>query len=566
MTNKSVARSLKETAALIDLTGGNPFRSRALSGAARTIERLEQPVSVLMEEGTLTDIKGIGTGLQNQIGELLSRGSFLLRDDLLGAVPPGLLDVLAVKGLGAKKVRELWKNLGIQTLDDLETAAGAGVIAEISGFGAKTQQSILINIAALRSYRSRRHFATAWLRTETLIETLRSAPNVERVEAAGELRRKFETVAQIDVLIGTADGSVPDGLESITGPLQLDPSTECTEFKITRALGTYVDGLPLIINVCQEASFGSAWFCLSCSEDFITAWKKQNGAIPAVAAEQEIFDRSGTSFIEPELRDSPLIIAEAGAGSLPNLIQVGDLKGTLHNHSTYSDGAHSLREMAETARSMGLSYLGICDHSQSLKIAYGLAASEVLKQQEEISVLNDGFSSDGGSLFRIFSGIESDILDDGSLDYPDSILATFDFIVASIHTGFNMTEKEATERVIKAISNPYTSILGHPTGRLLLRREGYPLDHEAVLDACARYDVAIELNANPYRLDLDWRWIEEARKRQILISINPDAHATDQLEYHRWGVAVARKGRLTPEGCLNALDLSAFTRWISRRN
>jgi len=566
MTNKTVAKSLKETASLIELTGGNPFRSRALANAARTVERLENPVESLIDDGTLTDIKGIGAGLQEQIREFLQRGSFTLRDDLLGGVPPGLLDMLAIKGLGAKKVRELWKNLGIQTLDELEFAAGSGRIAELGGFGVKSQQSILENIAALRSYRSRRHFADAWLRSEALIGKIRDLPGVCRVEPSGKLRRHFETVAEVELLIGTTDGSVPDGLEIITGDLDVKKEAMPNANNVSSLLGSMPDGLPLIISVCNDAQFGSALFFQSSSKEFMSEWQNIHGPVPIVSDESQIFEQSGSAYIDPEIRESPSIITEAKTSPLPDLIKEKDLKGTLHNHSTYSDGAHTLREMALAAREMGLSYLGICDHSQSLKIAYGLSAKEVERQQEEIQLLNREYATDDEIDFKIFSGIESDILGDGSLDYPESVLESFDFIVASVHTGFNMTEEEATARVITAVSNPYTSILGHPTGRLLLRREGYPLNHEAVLDACARNDVAIELNANPYRLDLDWRWIESARERDVLISINPDAHATDQLAYQRWGVAAARKGRLTADGCLNAMDINAFTKWISRRS
>lgn len=239
----------------------------------------------------------------------------------------------------------------------------------------------------------------------------------------------------------------------------------------------------------------------------------------------------------------------------------GELRGSLHNHSTYSDGAHSLRDMAETARDMGLSYFGICDHSQSLQVADGMTPDEVKEQQAEIRTLNEEFATRDRP-FRIFSGIESDILKDGSLDYEEDVLESFDFVVASVHTGFNMTEAEATERVVQAVENPHTRILGHPTGRLLLVREGYPLDHERVIDACAEHDVAIEVNANPYRLDLDWRYIRQATEAGVLISINPDAHATGELEYVRWGVAVARKGWLTAANCLNAKSLTEFTEWI----
>lgn len=554
MTNKAVAGVLKETSALIDLTGGNPFRSRAIANAARIIERLENPVGELLEAGTLTDIKGIGAGLADQIRQILESGSFDVRDDLLGAIPPGLLDILSVKGLGAKKVRALWKTLGIQTLDELEAAAESGFISELDGFGKKSEASILENIASLRAYRKKRHYATAFLRASALVEELEKDPTVASVEITGELRRCLETVFEVELVVQLENISEPSFLVDRFGPIE--------DGVISSHLP---DGLPLKLYVVQSGESGEILFRRTGSDEFVDAWLEQFPIDREEPSESDIFAEAGVPFIPPELRESPEIISEARNEGLPSLLSVSDLKGTLHNHSTYSDGAHTLREMAESTREMGLSYFGICDHSQSLKIAHGLSVEEVIQQQEEIESLNLEFSKDGGGDFRIYSGIESDILSDGSLDYPDEILASFDFIVASVHTGFNMTEDEATARVITAVSNPHTSILGHPTGRLLLRREGYPLNHDKVLDACAEFGVAVELNANPWRLDLDWRWIREATRRGILISINPDAHSVDQLGYTRWGVAIARKGYLTSEQCLNAMRLEDFETWILTR-
>lgn len=554
MTNKQVAGVLKETSALIDLTGGNPFRSRAMANAARTIERLEDGVDALLEAGTLTDIKGIGSGLSDQIGQILRSGSFDAREDLLGAIPPGLLDMFAVKGLGAKKVRMLWKKLGIQTLDELEAAAESGHISELEGFGQKSQASILENIASLRTYRKRRHFADAFTRTELLVDDLMTHDCVSSVALAGELRRQLETVSAVELIVVVRTGFDTGSLESAFGKI--------TDDRIESKLS---DGLSLRLFLSPVEVAGTMLFQRTGSDVFLSAWLNIFGDPEDAETEESLFEQAGIPVIPPELRESAEIIDFARSNTLPTLITDADLKGTLHNHSTYSDGAHTLREMAEASRAMGLTYLGICDHSQSLKIAHGLSEKEVARQQEEISSLNAEYDSDGGSSFRIFSGIESDILSDGSLDYTDEVLATFDFVVASVHTGFNMTEEEATSRVIKAISNPFTSILGHPTGRLLLRREGYQLDHVAILDACAEFGVAVELNANPYRLDLDWRWIRQATERGIKISINPDAHSIDQLAYTRWGVAVARKGLLTAEQCLNAMNLSAFDEWIQTR-
>ena len=554
MTNKAVARVLKETSALIDLTGGNPFRSRAIANAARTIERLEDAVGDLLSAGTLTDIKGIGTGLADQIGQILETGSFDVRDDLLGSVPPGLLDILSVKGLGAKKVRSLWKTLGIQTIDELEAAAESGYISELDGFGKKSETSILENVAALRAYRKKRHYADAFLRTTALVEELQKIPGVTAVEITGELRRNLETVSEVELIIELDSDAGSSHLVDRFGPI--DNGVITAQLK---------DGLRLKLHLADKGQLGVHLFRRTGSDSFVKAWLDRFPEPSEAGSEEEVFALVGVPFIPPELRESGEVISMAEGGELPDLICDADVRGTLHNHTTYSDGAHTLREMVEAAREMGLSYFGICDHSQSLKIAHGLSVEEVTRQQEEIDALNQEFSEDGGSEFRIFSGIESDILTDGSLDYSDEILASFDFVVASVHIGFNMTEEEATTRVITAVSNPHTSILGHPTGRLLLRREGYPLNHEAVLDACREHGVAIELNANPYRLDLDWRWIREATRRGIKISINPDAHAVDQLAYTRWGVAVARKGYLTSDQCLNAMSLDEFDAWVQAR-
>lgn len=570
MTNKAVASVLKETAALIDLTGGNPFRSRAMSNAARTIDRLEESVESLLKAGALTDVRGIGAGLAGQIAQLIATGSFDVRDDLLGAIPPGLLDMLAVKGLGAKKVRSLWKTLGIQTLDELEVAAGTGQISHLEGFGSKSESSILENVAALRIYRKQRHYADAFLLVDEFVNELRSQPQVVQVEAAGELRRRMEVVSDVELVIELVDGESITFLEALFGPvLKTDQQTvlnAVTNSDIPTFSSALPDGLPLTIRIAPPGAFGSLLFARTGSESFLQAWHRLFPDSAPQCDEGSVFDAAGVTFIPPELREQESIIELAKENKIPRLIDNSDLRGSLHNHSTYSDGAHTLREMAEAARGMGLSYFGICDHSQSLRIAHGLSPEEVHRQQEEIAALNEEYAADGQPPFRIFSGIESDILADGSLDYEDDVLATFDMVVASVHTGFNMSEAEATARVIRAVSNPFTTILGHPTGRLLLRRNGYPLDHDAVLDACAEHNVSVELNANPYRLDLDWRWIHAATERGILISINPDAHATEQLAYTHWGVAVARKSYLTADMCLNALSLDAITEWLQTRS
>lgn len=558
MTNRSIARALRDTASLLELTGGNPFRARAFSRAARSIRGLDTPVADLLDAGTLTDVDGIGEGMAQHVADLVTTGSFDLRDDLLNAVPTGLLDVLRIKGLGTKKVRALWEELNITSLDDLERAARAGRITSLSGFGKKTQEKILTNVRLLRTYDEQRRAADAHADLQPVLDALRE--DLDRVIVTGGLRRNLETIPHAHLLAtpvapDAATEALADVLEAALAPADDTPAEAALS-------GALPSGLPLTVHFAAAEAFGTALWHTTGSDDHVAQFAERFGAPDAHPAEADVYAAADLAMVPPELREGTGELDAAAEKALPTLLTTSDLHGSLHNHSTYSDGAHSLRQMAEAARERGLSYFGICDHSQSLKVASGLPPAAVREQMDEIDALNTAFATEDAS-FRIFSGIESDILADGSLDYEDDLLADFDFVVASVHTGMNMTADEATERIVRAVENPHTRILGHPTGRLLLVREGYPLHHERVLDACAAHGVALELNANPYRLDLDWRWVRPAIERGILISINPDAHAIDELDNVKWGVKVARKGWLTPAHCLNAKPLADFSDWIS---
>ncbi|MFP4227863.1 MAG: helix-hairpin-helix domain-containing protein [Salinivenus sp.] len=554
MTNSDVAAVLEETADLIELTEGNPYRARAFRRAARTLQDLDEPVASHLEADTLTDVDGVGNAMARHVADVVESGTFPLHDELLNAVPPGLLDLLRVNGLGTKRTRRLWDELDITSLDDLEAAADTGRIASLDGFGAKTQQNILDNVRRLRTYESKWRYAEAWSVVRPLLRSLRQHDSVARAEPTGPLRRALEVVERVDLLVAT------EHPEAVASWLQesLPSSAERIEDGLD---ATLEEGLPLRVLFASPRRFGTAWWKTTGAPAHCEALEQDSGPLDAYATEQALYEATGRVLIPPELREGRGELDAAAAGALPDLITTDDLVGSLHNHSTYSDGADSLRDMAAAARDKGYSYLGICDHSQSLQIANGLSPSEVRRQQEEIKQLNAEYAEKDLD-FRIFSGIESDILRDGSLDYDEEILSTFDFIVASVHTGFSMTETEATDRILQAVRNPYTRILGHPTGRLLLSREGYPLDHARIIEECAKEDVAIELNANPYRLDLDWRWVRRATDHGVLISINPDAHATDELDYVRWGVAAARKGWLTADQCLNAKSRAEFSEWL----
>ncbi len=554
MTNQDVASVLQETADLIELTDGNPHRARAFARAARSLNSLDEPLADRIEADTLTEVSGIGDAMADHAADVLGTGTFELHDELMNAIPPGLLDVLRVNGLGTKRTRRLWKELNITSLDDLEDAAESDQIASLSGFGAKTQENILENVRRLRSYEDQWRLADAWSAAASFLEQMRSAEMVARAEPTGGLRRHCETVEEAALLVAT---DAPDTLQAwLDEHLEAPLSTEDAAF--TTMLP---EGVPLHVHTTSSSRFGTRWWQTTGSPDHCDAFVDTYGTPDAHSTEDALFDAAGLSFIPPELRENTGELNAAAQNTLPSLVTQADLRGCLHNHSTYSDGADSLRTMAETARSLGYSYFGICDHSQSLQIAGGLSPEEVRRQHEEVETLNDKFSEDEPA-FRLFHGIESDVLRDGTLDYEKEVLALFDFVVASIHMGFSMSESEATERVVRAVENPYTRILGHPTGRLLLSRDGYSLDHERVIEACAEHDVAIELNANPYRLDLDWRWVRQATEQGVLISINPDAHSTDELRNVRWGVRVGRKGWLTPAQCLNAKSLSEFDSWI----
>jgi len=554
MTNSDVAAVLEKTSDLIELTDGNPHRARAFARAARTIEDLNEPVETRLAAGTLTEASGIGDAMADHVSDIAESGTFALHDELLNALPPGLLEVLRVKGLGTKRTRRLWTELDVTSLDELERAAETDRISSLSGFGSKTQANILENVRQLRAYDQQWRLPDVQSAAGSLLDALRSLAIVDRAEPTGPLRRDPPTLERASVVVAT---SSPDALRDELAGLLDD--VEAVADDVLSA--TLEEGIPLRLYPAPPSRFGTVWWRTTGSNAHCSAFEAAHGSPGDHSSEAAVFEAAGLPVIPPALRENRGELDAAAADALPTLLTVEDLRGCLHNHSTYSDGSASLSEMAEAARALGFSYFGICDHSHSLRIADGLSPDAVRRQHEEVEELNESYEADDLD-FRIFHGIESDVLRDGSLDYETDVLNTFDFVVASVHTGFSMSEAEATDRVIRAVRNPHTRILGHPTGRLLLVREGYPLDHERVIDACAEHDVAIELNANPYRLDLDWRWVRTATQRGVLISINPDAHSTDELRNVKWGVAAGRKGGLQPSETLNAKSRPDFETWL----
>ena len=554
MTNKAVARRLKLTADLIELTGGNPFRARAFASGARAIERLEVPVDQLVADDALTHVQGIGKGLAADIRELISTGELAITERLLQALPPGLPDVMRVRGLGVKKVRTLWNDAGVTSLDELEAAAASGRLADLDGFGAKTVQNILASVEELRAYQGHAHLRDAYREAVVIRQTLRDTGL--RVELAGTVRRQCNVVDAVDLVsTGTAE-SIASALTALE--LTVTASSD-------KAVETSTPlGLPLTVWPTTNAAFGRTLFERTGSDAHIEGFRAIYGDPIETGDEDEVYRSVGLSPVPPPLREGADELMLATTGSLPNLVTSADLHGTIHNHTAWSDGAHSLREMAEAARARGLGYFGVCDHSRSLQIAHGLSIDQLEAQRAEIDTINAEYAAQGID-FRIIAGSEVDILSDGSMDYPDDVLAGLELVVASVHTGFRMSVDEATARIVKAVSNPYVDVLGHPTGRLLLRRKGYPIDAEAVLDACAEHNVAVELNANPWRLDLDWTFLRTATERGVIVSINPDAHSIDGLDDTRWGVASAQKGGLTAAQSLTSKSADELATWLSAR-
>ena len=551
MTNKDVARQLKLTGDLVELTGGNPFRARAYASGARAVERLEVPVAGLVADGTdLASLQGIGKGLAAEITEFVQTGVMGVTETLLQALPPGLPEVLRVKGLGVKKVRTLWQEAGVASIEDLEAAAAAGRLAGLPGFGAKTVANLLSAVEALKTYRGKAHLRDAALEAVAVRDRLRAAGL--RADLAGAVRRQCNVVDAVDIVAAGTPEAVARALPGAGLVAEGD-----------RVTGAMPLGLPLTIWTTSDDAYGRVWWERTGPEGHIRAFAAAHGAPPDRAEEDALYQEAGLVPIPAPLRDDPYWLTVADA-PLPALVRTADLQGTIHNHTTASDGAHSLREMCDAARARGLHYFGVCDHSRSLQIAHGLSIDALDAQLGDVRQLNAAYAAEGVD-FRVFAGSEVDILADGSLDYPDEVLARLDLVVASVHTGFAMSEDEATARVVRAVSNPYVDVLGHPTGRLLLRREGYPLDHGAVLDACARHGVAIELNASPWRLDVDWRFVRAARERGVPVSINPDAHSVDGLDATRWGVASAQKGGLTADGSLTARSADELAGWLAAR-
>ena len=572
MDKKRIAAVLKEMAVLLEILGENPFKVRAHENAARVIEGITADLEVLVTSGEITQIKGIGDAMAKKVKTLLETGELPAHQKLKESVPPGLLEMVKIPGMGPKKVKAVWQELNITTIEDLEAACRADQLSGMKGFGKKTQENILQNIAVLRKYRGRYLLSEAVEQARKLADALKQFPGVVRCEIAGSLRRWKETVKDIDLVVSAAEKDRTAIMDHFTSLPGVESVTAKGETKSTVMLTT---GISADLRIIPDDQFPFLLHHLTGSKEHNIAMRQHalrlgmkiseyglfrgEERIPC-RDEAEFFERLGMQYIPPELRENTGEIEAALENRIPRLVELTDIRGIIHTHTQWSDGVNTIEEMARACIQQGYEYLAISDHSKAAGYANGLNEERVRQQQKEIDELNSRLNG-----FRILKSIECDILADGNLDFSDEVLAGFDLVIVSIHSKMNMTETEATERIIRALQNPYVTILGHPTGRLLLEREGYPLDQHAMIDAAAELGVAIEINANPHRLDLDWRMCHYAAQKGVMISLGPDAHRIDGLTDIRYGVGIARKGWLTKEQVLNTYSADEVITFAGKR-
>jgi len=558
MDNKTIAKTIKRYAQLMELHGENAFRIKAITAAAFKLDKLPFPVTPKSLE-KLSEVPGIGKSTADKISSLLTSGSFPELAKLLDATPDGILEMLTIKGLGPKKIQVIWRDLGIETVGELFYACNENRLIEAKGFGLKTQEEIKRAIEFSIANQGWFLYANVERLAEDAVSSLQNLlPSARRISYTGDFRRKCEVLQSVDLLVEASLNELTAAIVKITG-LSIHSSADTPPLEARTEAGVLFRFF-----VADSASFYRQLLISTGSDMHLQQLDDQltESQLPEFNSEEAIYQSLGLAYIEPELREGTNELELAKSNSLPTLIHYTDLRGVLHNHSTYSDGVNTLEEMALYCRDeFRLEYLGISDHSKTAVYAKGLTIERVREQWAEIDTLNARLAP-----FHIFKGIESDILSDGSLDYPDEILAGFDFVVASIHANLRMDVEKATTRLLHAIENPHTTLLGHPTGRLLLSRSGYPIDYSRVIDACAANGVAIEINANPLRLDLDWRWHRYAVEKGVLLSINPDAHRNSGFHDMQYGVHVARKGGISAENCLNTFTLERIKAYFNGKH
>lgn len=538
MTNSEIAKHFNLLGKLMELHGENPFKFRSYYKVYNILRKVEAPLKGLTAK-ELQEIEGVGKNIADKIVELSTTGEMQTLQRFQEQTPIGVQEMLLVRGFGPKKVKQVWEQLGVENIGELLYACQENRLSQLKGFGAKTQATLIDTLQYVLESKGKYHLGKILPKARIAIETLHLAYPQHRSCLTGAIRRHNNVVESIDIMTTLDRQQVIDAdpssfAQAITGDLTFD-------------------GYPLNYFFADEESFGTALAHSTGPASFA-----DNLSAEPFASEEEVFDASKQPLLISELRD--LAVADRSAAQAidtSNLVTLDDIRGIIHNHSTYSDGIHSLRDMAIYCRDAGFEYLVMSDHSQYAGYANGLSAKRVYQQMQEINLLNEELAP-----FKIFKSIECDILPDGSLDYTEDLLSELDIVICSVHAGLKMSQEKAMDRLARAIASPYCHVLGHMTGRLLLSREGYPVNHREIIDLCSDNKVAIELNANPYRLDMDWEHIPYAMEKGVLISINPDAHSKEAIHYIEWGVASARKGGLTKSACLNTKSLAEFESWL----
>ena len=543
MSNKEIARKFNLLGKVMELHDENPFKIRSYTSAYASLRKVSSPL-IEMSEDELSEIKGVGKAIVGKILELRDTGNMATLQKYIDITPSGILEMLQIRGFGPKKVKVMWNQLNITTPGELLLACQENRLVALKGFGMKTQKALEEQLEFYFASRGQVHYAYVIDEANELLKLLQNRFTQDFVELTGEIRRMMPIVNAIEILTTASEEEMEAYIMELA-----EEAPENLSYM----------GFTVEITQVEEEYFAMEQFEKSASKEFLEA---ADIDYEAYDEEESIFLEWDMAYVDPEYRESAIAVEQSKAGTLPELITNEDMIGAVHNHSTYSDGLHTLREMSDYTRDQGFQYLVMSDHSKAAFYADGLKEDQVEAQWREIDEINASYE-DG---FKVYKGIEADILNDGSMDYGDDFLSQFEVVVASIHSQLNMDMDKANRRLIKAIENPHTHILGHMTGRLLLSRAGYPIDHELIIDACAANGMIIELNANPQRLDMDWTWIPSALEKGVMISINPDAHVRESIHYMQYGVNVARKAGLTKEQCLNSKNASDFAKWVASLN
>lgn len=552
ITNDAISDNFSLLAKLMDIHGENSFKAKSYAAAAFSVDKLSTPLSE-MPTNDIFGIKGIGESAGNRIVEMLQTGKLQILEDIVQKTPPGILEMLTIKGIGPKKIATIWKELEIETLGELLYACNENRLTLYKGFGEKTQANIKASIEFYLGTMGRYLYQQVELFASELQQVLtQSIP--AQFHLTGQMRRQMDIIDSIDFVTTAPETLLKAQMAAMAFTMQSEKPGHLTF--------NNQQNITVQFWLVQPSHFYATLFETSCSELFLNSWINTTNwnNTATYDSEDAIFSNYNCCPIPPCQRETDTVIVQAMQNALTTLIEVEDIKGIIHSHSTWSDGSYSIQAMAEAAMAKGLTYLVISDHSKSAFYANGLSIESVAKQHQEIALINQKMAP-----FKIYKSIESDILNDGSLDYPDEILNSFDLVIASVHSNLKMSEEKANARLMKAIENKYTSILGHMTGRLLLSRAGYPINHELIIDACAANGVVIELNAHPRRLDIDWRWIDYALQKQVLISINPDAHTIDGFNDVKYGVLVAQKAGLSKAQNLSSFGLQDFELFVAKQ-